>query len=75
MLFASKHFCRSAGVVVVMEGGPSNPEEQTQTSRRPKELRTSSIRESVSCSLAMLSGNPMTLVLGYALLTSVARPL
>ena len=33
MLLASKHFCRSAGVVASMDGGPSRPEEHTQTSR------------------------------------------
>jgi hypothetical protein len=33
MLLASKHFCRSAGVVASMDGGPRRPEEQTQTSR------------------------------------------
>ena len=34
-LLASKHFCRSAGVVMSIEGGPSRPDEQIHTSRRP----------------------------------------
>ena len=53
MLLASKQRCRSAGVVVEMEGGPRRPDEQTQTSRRPQALRASSIRVRVSCSLEM----------------------
>lgn len=56
MLFASKHFWRSVGVVASIEEGPRRPEEQTQTSRRPQELRTSSIRPRVSSSLATLKG-------------------
>ena len=53
---ASKHFWRSSAVVSWMEGGPRRLEEHTQMSRRPKALRTSSIRERVSSSLAMLKG-------------------
>ena len=56
MLFASKHFLRSAGVVTSIDRGPSKPEEQTHTSRRPQALSTSSIKVSVSSSLAMLRG-------------------
>lgn len=55
-LFVSKHFCRSAGVVASMDGGPKRPEEQTQTSRRPQVLRTSSMRVRVSCSSVGDSG-------------------
>ena len=50
MLFASKHFWRSVGVVLSIEGGPSKPELQTQTSMRPKAFSASSMRVSVSCS-------------------------
>lgn len=53
MEFASKHFCRSEGVVASMVGGPRRPEEQTQTSRRPQVLRASSIRVRVSDSEEM----------------------
>jgi hypothetical protein len=56
MLFASKHFCRSVGVVASSEGGPKRPEEQIQTSNRPQELRMSSIRLRVSSSFATLKG-------------------
>lgn len=73
MLLASKHFCRSAGVVASIEDGPSRPAEETHTSRRPKEFRTSSMSCNVSCSLEILRGYPMTFVLGYFLLTSAAN--
>jgi hypothetical protein len=56
MLFASKHFCRSDGVVASMDGGPRRPDEHTQTSRRPKELRISSIKVRVSASEATVRG-------------------
>lgn len=56
MELASKRDCRSEGVVCEREGGPRSPEEQIQTSRRPKEERISSIRESVEGSLAVGSG-------------------
>ena len=49
-----------------MEAGPSRPEQQTQTSRRPVELSTSSMRESVSCSLEKFSGYGIMRVLGYS---------
>lgn len=64
MLLASKHFCRSAGVVASREGGPRSPDEQTQTSSLPKELRTSSISPRVSSSLATLKGYSITFVFG-----------
>jgi hypothetical protein len=54
--FASKHFCRSAGVVASMDGGPRRPDEQTQTSRRPQALRASSMSVRVSCSEEMEYG-------------------
>jgi hypothetical protein len=69
MEFASKHFCKSAGVVASSEGGPSSPDEQTHMSNRPHELRTSSIRTSVSSSLATLKGYPMIFVLGEVFTT------
>ena len=64
MLFASKHFCRSEGVVASTDGGPRRPELHTQTSRRPKEFRISSIRVRVSASEATVRGYGMILVLG-----------
>jgi hypothetical protein len=64
MLFASKHFCRSAGVVASREGGPRRPELQTQTSNRPKEFRISSMRVRVSGSDATVSGYGIIFVLG-----------
>ena len=48
--FASKHFWRSAGVVLSIDGGPRRPEEHTQTSRRPNAFKASSMRVNVSCS-------------------------
>jgi len=68
--FASKHFCKSAGVVASRDGGPRIPEEQTHTSSRPQEFRTSSIRPSVSSSLATLNGYPMIFVFGESFATS-----
>jgi hypothetical protein len=56
MLFASKHLCRSPGVVASRLEGPSKPEEQTQTSSLPQTFKTSSMRPSVSSSLATLKG-------------------
>jgi hypothetical protein len=73
MLFTSKHFCKSAGVVASRLEGPRRPEEQTQTSRRPQELRTSSIRPRVSSSLATLKGQPIIFVLGCSLATLSMR--
>ena len=64
MLFASKHSCRSLGVVALREGGPRRPEEQTQTSRRPNELRISSIRVRVSGSEATVWGLGIIFVFG-----------
>jgi len=55
-LFASKHFCKSAGVVASIDGGPRRPEEVTQTSKRPQALSTSSIRVRVACSSERESG-------------------
>src|SRR3569833_1769343 len=52
----SKHLCRSLGVVSAMEGGPSSPDEQTQTSSLPNALSTSSMRTSVSSSSVTLNG-------------------
>ena len=49
-VFASKHFCKSAGVVLVMDGGPRSPELQIQTSRRPQVFRMSSMRVRVESS-------------------------
>lgn len=43
-------------MVASSEGGPRRPEEQTQTSSLPQELRTSSIRARVSSSAATLKG-------------------
>ena len=71
--FASKHFCRSEGVVASSEGGPKSPEEQTQISSLPHEFSTSSMRPNVSSSLATLKGYPMILVLGESLATSSIR--
>ena len=73
MLLASKHFCRSAGVVASIEGGPSRPADETHTSRRPKEFSTSSMSCNVSCSLEMFRGYPITFVLGNSLLTFAAN--
>jgi hypothetical protein len=64
MLFASKHFCRSDGVVASREGGPRRPELQTQTSRRPNELRISSIKVSVSGSEATVRRYGIIFVFG-----------
>jgi len=71
--FASKHFCRSAGVVASSEGGPSKPEEQTQTSSLPQEFRTSSIRPRVSSSAATLKGYPINFVLGCSFVMDSIR--
>ena len=54
--FASKHLCRSAGVVASREGGPKSPDEQTQMSKLPHEFSTSSMRANVSSSLETLKG-------------------
>ena len=64
-LFASKHFWRSEGVVMSIDGGPSSPELLTQTSSRPHEFRTSSIRVRVACSSAAINGYGIILVLGW----------
>ena len=53
MELASKHCWRSAGVVASMLGGPSSPEEQTQTSSLPHAFSASSMRVRVSCSEEM----------------------
>lgn len=66
-LFASKHFCRSDGVVMSIDGGPSSPELHTQTSNRPQLLRTSSTRLSVDCSSDDISGYEMILVFAWLL--------
>lgn len=71
--WVSKQRCKSSGVVSWIEGGPSKPEEQTQISRRPKALRTSSMRVTVSSSLAMLKGYGINLVFGWSLDTVAVR--
>jgi hypothetical protein len=73
MLFASKHFCRSAGVVASSDGGPKRPDEQTQASRRPQVFSTSSISPRVSSSAATLKGYPIILVFGESFATSSMR--
>lgn len=64
-LLASKHFWRSEGVVISIEGGPRSPELLTQTSSLPHEFRTSSMRVKVACSSAAIKGYGMILVLGW----------
>ena len=64
-LFASKHFCRSEGVVMSIDGGPSSPELLTQTSSLPHEFRMSSIRVRVACSSAAIKGYGIILLLGW----------
>jgi hypothetical protein len=70
---ASKHFCRSAGVVASSEGGPRRPEEHTQTSNLPQEFKTSSMRPRTSSSFATLNGYPIIFVLGESFATSSIR--
>ena len=71
-LFASKQFWRSEGVVMSIEGGPSRPELQTQTSSLPQELRMSSIRVRVACSSAEIKGYGIILHLGWVSLREEA---
>lgn len=71
--FASKHFCRSEGVVSSIVGGPSSPEEHTHTSSRPQEFNTSSISASVDCSSDVCRGYGMTLLFGCNEAKDVAR--
>ena len=59
------------GVAEVDECGLLDVEAH-HTSRRPQEFRMSSIRTSVSSSEDVLYGYPITLVLGYCLLTEAA---
>lgn len=73
-LLASKHFWRSEGVVISIEGGPRSPELLTQTSSLPQELRTSSIRVKVACSSAAIRGYGIILVLGWVSPREEARP-
>ena len=73
MEFASKHFCRSFGVVASRDEGPRSPEEHTHMSNLPQELRTSSMRERVSSSFETLNGYPITFVFGLSLATASMR--
>jgi hypothetical protein len=56
MVFASRHFCKSAGVVWDRVEGPTREDEQTKMSRRPKVLRTSSMSVRVEDSSVLLYG-------------------
>ncbi len=71
--FASKHFWRSLGVVASRLEGPRSPDEQTQTSSLPQEFKMSSIKPSVSSSLATLNGYPMIFVFGLSFATESIR--
>jgi hypothetical protein len=54
MAFVSNAAYKSFGPVWLMDGGPSKPVEDVQTSSRPQEFSTSSIRARVSSSELIL---------------------
>lgn len=60
-------------MVASREGGPRSPDEHTQTSSLPQEFSTSSMRPSVSSSLATLNGYPIIFVLGLSAATASMR--
>ena len=53
---ASHPLCSSIGPVLSIPAGPNHPAAQTHTSSLPHEFSTSSIKASVSCSLAISKG-------------------